>query len=50
LNQECKYEGDIAVLKSDLPEIKEDVKQILRIVQGDNGEGLTSIIKGVKVT
>jgi len=45
----CKYEGEIAVLKSDLPEIKADVKEIKNLLQDNGGEGLFSKVKGMKV-
>ena len=49
MNQPCKYEGDIAILKSDVPEIKRDVKEILNMLQDNGGEGLFSKVKGMKV-
>ena len=45
----CKHEADIAVLKSDVPEIKKDVKEILNMLQDNGGEGLFSKVKGMRV-
>lgn len=44
----CPYVGDIAILNNEIPEIKSDIKKILKILQGDNGEGLTTKVAVLK--
>ena len=45
----CKYEGEIAILKADVPEIKQGVKEILNMLQDNGGEGLFSKVKGMRI-
>jgi hypothetical protein len=39
---DCKYEADIAVMKDNLKDVREDTKEILAVLKGDNGQGLTT--------
>lgn len=35
----CLHEADIAVLKDAVPEMKEDIKKVLKILQGNGKDG-----------
>jgi len=41
-NHSCKHEIDLAILARDMADVKDDTKEILKIIKGDNGQGLVT--------
>ena len=42
MTEPCRYEGTIAVLKDDIPEIKQDIKKLLKVISGNGDAGLVT--------
>jgi len=38
----CQHEIDLALLAKDMSDVKEDTREILKIIKGDNGQGLVT--------
>jgi hypothetical protein len=41
---ECLHEVDFALMQQDIGDIKDDQKEMIKLLKGDNGQGITTTV------